>query len=54
MAKNKKILQEEAKKEYIKQKKELIPLLQKGVTKKEEKHPYILDRFLPKPKVKKP
>lgn len=54
IAKNKKILQEEAKKEFIQQKKQLLPLIEeKGVSKNDEKTPHVLDRFLPKPKVKK-
>lgn len=53
MAKNKKILQEEAKKEFIKQKKQLMPLIQEeNYNKQDDRPPHILDRFLPKPKIK--
>lgn len=45
MAKNKKILQEQVKKEFIKQKKELLPQQEE---KKDNKPAHVLDRFLPK------
>lgn len=53
IAKNKKILQEESKKEFIKQKKQLIPLIQQeNHDKRDDRPPHVLDRFLPKPKIK--
>lgn len=49
IAKNKKILQEEAKNEFIKQKKMLRPLIEQFDGREvEERPPHILDRFLPK------
>lgn len=53
IAKNRKILQEEAKKEFIKQKQQLQPFIVKSGDKdKIEKPKHILDRFLPKAKIK--
>lgn len=54
IAKNKKILQEEARKEFVKQKKELVPFIQQeSISKRKDRSPHVLDRFLPKTKDKK-